>query len=67
MVMGETNTEQEAKLRTAFLKADRDGSGAISFREFAEFAYSSRRSVAMDQLIQQFDEMDTEGIIDISY
>ena len=68
MVMGVSNTDEEAKLRTAFLKADRDGSGAVSFREFAEFAWAARRSIAMDDLARSFDKLDVDktGEIDFS-
>ena len=67
MVMGQSNSEEEAKLRTAFLQADRDGSGAVSFREFAEFAYSMRRSIAMDDLVKAFDALDVDKTGEIDF
>ena len=67
MVLGQTNSDEEAKLRSAFLKADRDGSGAVSFREFAEFAYSTRRSIAMDDLAEAFDALDVDKTGEIDF
>ena len=47
-VLGEISaSEAEAQLRSAFLSADRDGSGAISFTEFAEVAMSQGQKLAM--------------------
>ena len=58
-VLGETSaSEAEAKLRSAFLSADRDGSGAISFTEFVEVAMSQGQKLAMAQLMQAFKDID---------
>ena len=60
MVLGQTNSEEEAKLRSAFLKADRDGSGSLNFREFAELTYSVRQTIALDDLANAFDALDVD-------
>lgn len=62
-----TDSHTEAKLRTAFLKADRDGSGAVNFREFSEFAYGYRRSMAMSHLMTAFDNLDVDNTGEIEY
>lgn len=61
------DTETEAKLRAAFMRADRDGSGAINFREFSEYAYSKRRTMAIDKLMSAFDQLDTSGKGEIGF
>jgi Ca2+-binding EF-hand superfamily protein len=61
------DTAAEARLRAAFMKADRDESGAVNFREFAEYALSKRRSMAMSKLLEAFDEMDLEGTGEIGF
>ena len=57
-VMGEDSSAQhEARLRAAFLKADRDGSGAVSFKEFATYLMSKRPHITVNDLLDDFEKM----------
>jgi Ca2+-binding EF-hand superfamily protein len=56
----------ESRLRSAFLKADRDGTGTVDFREFTEFAWEKKRSIRVSRLLQYFGNMD-KGQGEVSY
>jgi Ca2+-binding EF-hand superfamily protein len=68
-IIGEKSgqNKSDAKLRAAFLAADRDGSGTVSFREFAEFAWSKRRDVALNDLLAAFERLDVDKSGEINY
>lgn len=67
-VMVKTNeSDVETKLRKAFLEADRDRSGAVNFREFSEYVYSKRRTIAMEKLMSSFDKLDQTGKGEINF
>ena len=58
-VLGETSASKvEAHLCSAFLRADRDGSLAISFTEFAEVAMSQSHKLGMAQFMRALKDMD---------
>lgn len=63
----EDETNSMATLRSAFLQADQDGSGAVSFQEFSEYAYAMRRDLAMEQLLASFHKLDSSGDGEISF
>ena len=54
---GETTNNAEARLQAAFLRADRDGTGTVDFREFAEYLWEKRRSMRMSKVMGVFDEI----------
>ena len=67
-VVGDTGgSKSEAKLRAAFLAADRDGSGTVSFREFAEYAWERKRDFALNDLLGAFERLDVDQSGEISY
>ena len=67
-VLGETVLSgSEARLRAAFLEADKDGSGTVSFKNFAEYAMNRRRDLAMSRLLTAFDQLDKDQTGEISY
>ena len=67
-VLGDISTSKcEAQLRAAFLAADKSGSGTVNFREFTEFAWSHRRSIALSKLLHAFEKMDVDDSGVISY
>jgi Ca2+-binding EF-hand superfamily protein len=67
VVMGERGSKTDARFRAAFLKADRDGSGSINFREFAEYATSRRPDLEMSRLLAAFEELDKDHSGEISF
>lgn len=67
-VMGEGSSAQhEARLRAAFLQADRNGSGSVSFKEFATYLMSKRRDLTVSALLAEFDEMGTSETGTVEY
>lgn len=67
-IMGdEDKSDGMATLRTAFLQADKDGSGTVSFQEFSEYAYSMRRDMAVEQLMASFQNLDNTSDGQISF
>ena len=57
-VMGEdSSAKHEARLRAAFLKADRDGSGTVSFNEFATYLIAKRPHITVTDLLDDFEKM----------
>ena len=54
---GRSTSMAEAKLQSAFLRADRDGTGTVDFREFAEYLWEKRRSMRMSKVMGTFDQM----------
>ena len=49
-----------AALRSAFMKADRDGSGTVTFKEFAEYMWERKRNIRIAQLFDSFANMDKD-------
>ena len=67
-VLGDAQPSKcEAQMRAAFLDADKKGSGRINFREFADFAWSHRRSVTLSRLFKAFEKMDVDESGEICY
>jgi len=67
-VLGEASgSPSESRLRAAFLAADRDGSGTVNFREFAEYAQDRRRDIAMTRLFEAFEQMDKDQSGEITF
>ena len=56
-----------AALRSAFLKADRDGSGTVTFKEFAEYMWERKRNVCISQLFDSFAKMDKDQNDEITF
>ena len=57
-VMGDgASAQHESRLRAAFLEADRNGSGFISFKEFATYLMSKRRQLTVSGLLADFDKI----------
>ncbi|XP_013385903.1 uncharacterized protein LOC106155567 [Lingula anatina] len=54
-----------AALRAAFLEADRDGTGTLNFKQFAEYHWEKRRSIRVSKLFNAFNKMDKKekGVI----
>ncbi len=64
---GSMDTNKEANLRQAFLKADNTGTGTVNFKEFTEFAWERKRSVRVSLLMKSFHSMDNGKKGEISY
>lgn len=62
-----TDGEAESKLRGAFLAADRDGTGTLNFKEYAEYLWDKKRSIRISKLITAFDSMDIQQKGQVSY
>ena len=58
---GVNESGSESHLRAAFLRADRDGTGTVDFREFAEYIWEERRSMRLSGVMKAFDKMDRGG------
>lgn len=63
---GSKSSDAEGRLRAAFLRADRDGTGTVDFREFAEYLWEKRRSMRMSKVMKAFDQMG-EGKGEVSF
>lgn len=64
-VVNETcSAEYVNAMRRAFMAADRDGSGAVSFREFFEYVSDKKRSIRMTKVLNTFSKIsaDTDEI-----
>ena len=57
----------ESRLRAGFLEADRDGSGSVSFKEFATCLMSKRRQLTVSGLLVYFDKMGESKTGEIEY
>ena len=67
-VMGDSASAQhESRLRAAFLEADRDGSGCVSFKEFATYLMSKRRQLTVSGLLVDFDKIGASETGKIEY
>ncbi|XP_064605438.1 uncharacterized protein LOC135470430 [Liolophura sinensis] len=61
------DSEAESKLRAAFLVADRDGTGTLNFKEYAEYLWDKKRSIRMSKLLTAFELMDIQQQGQVSY
>ena len=57
----------EGKLRSAFLKADQDGTGTVDFKDFVEFAWERKRSVRVSKLLKEFKHLDQKNKGEVEY
>lgn len=68
LALGNTaETLAEIQLQRAFMKADQNGSGTLNFTEFAEYAWSVRRSYTSSALLRAFEDMEGDGENAIDY
>ena len=67
-VIGESpSTVSEAKLRAAFITADRDGKGRINFHAFIEHAFKRRRTMSIKAISDTFEALDKDKSGDICF
>ncbi|XP_052776499.1 uncharacterized protein LOC128214199 [Mya arenaria] len=67
-IMDETcSAECVNAMRTAFMEADRDGSGTLSFRELTEYIWDKKRSIRMSKVMKVFSEATKAGSDEISF
>lgn len=57
----------ESSLQSAFLEADRDGTGTLNFKEFAEYLWERKRDVQMSKLAETFEAMKDKTTGEVSY
>jgi Ca2+-binding EF-hand superfamily protein len=66
-VLDTQSSEAEDKIRSAFLHADRTGTGTIDFREFSDFVWARKQSMTSKSIASIFNKMDAEGKDEVSF
>ena len=61
MIMGQSENEEEGIFKIAFMDADEDESGTISFREFADFCNLCGCTLSLADFMQLFRVLDSQN------